>query len=152
MALVCTGNMLKDYGPNSHAVTMNRSGTYKQLGYTPFDKGVYNPSNHGNSAIITNARASSWLQLPASADLYDWNPSSDHFTLEFWLYSKAFRVGSPNNTPCVFAHATGTNNTYYWGLGTNASVIYICITIMVCSNSNWLNSYVFRYLVSLCYV
>ena len=117
MALVCTGNMLKDYGPNSHAVTTNSSGTGKSLGYTPYDSGV----NLGNSAIITNARSSSYLKLPRSADLYDWNPSSDHFTLEFWLYSRAFRVGSPNNTPCVFSHATGSNNTFYWGFGTNTS-------------------------------
>ena len=121
MALVCTGNMLKDYGPNSHAVTTNSSGTGKSLGYTPYDKGVYNVSDHGNSAIITNARSSSYLELPSSADLYDWNPSSDHFTLEFWLYSRAFRVGSPNSTPCIFSHATGTNDTFYWGFGTNTS-------------------------------
>ena len=63
MALVCTGNMLKDYESNSHAVTTNSSGTGKSLGYTPYDKGVYNVSNHGNSAIITNARSSSYLEL-----------------------------------------------------------------------------------------
>ena len=123
MALVCTGNMLKDYGPNSHTVTMNSSGTYKQLGYTPFDKTAYDASINGNSGIITNARSSltGYLGLPRSADLYDWNPSNDHFTLEFWLYSKAFRMGSPNNSPCIFSHATGTNNTFYWGFGTNTS-------------------------------
>ena len=44
----------------------------KSLGYTPYDKGVYN-SNHGNSAIITNACSSSYLGWPSSADLYDWN-------------------------------------------------------------------------------
>jgi hypothetical protein len=121
MALVCTGSMLKDYGPNSHAVTTNTSGTGKQIGHTPFDRGAYDVSKHGNSAIITNARSSSYVKLPRSADLYDWNPSSNHFTLEFWLYSRAFRVGSPNNSPCVFSHATGSDNTFYWGFGTNTS-------------------------------
>ena len=120
MALVCTGSMLKDYGPNSHAVTTNTSGTGKQIGHTPFDRGAYDVSKHGNSAIITNARSSSYLELPSSADLYDWNPSSNHFTLEFWLYSRAFRVGT-NNTPCVFFHGTGSNATSYWGFGTNTS-------------------------------
>ena len=116
MALVCTGNMLKDYGPNNHAVTTNSSGTGKSLAYTPYDRGV----NKGNSAIITNARASSYLKLPRSADLYDWNPSSNHFTLEFWLYSRDFRVGSPNNSPCIFSHATGSSDTFYWGFGPTA--------------------------------
>ena len=121
MALVCTGSMLKDYGPNSHNVTTNTSGTGKAIGHTPFDRVAYSVSDHGNSAIISNARSSSYLKLPQSSELYDWNPSSDHFTLEFWLYSRAFRIGSPNNTPCVFSHAVGSNNTYYWGFGTNTS-------------------------------
>ena len=124
MLLTCKNNMLKDYSSGGHTITIgdHASGSrFMFLGHTPFDKGGYNASKHGNSAILTNARSSSYIKLPRSADLYDWNPSSNHFTLEFWLYSRAFRVGSPNNTPCVFSHATGTNNTFYWGFGTNAS-------------------------------
>ena len=122
MLLICKNNMLKDYSSRGHAITIgdhNYGSRYKYLGHTPFDKGAYNVSNHGNSAILTNARSASYLKLPRSSDLYDWNPSSDHYTLEFWLYQRAFRKGSPNNSPNIFSHATGTNNTFYWGLGAN---------------------------------
>jgi hypothetical protein len=114
--------MLKDYSSRGHAITIgdhNYGSRYNFKGHTPFDKGAYNVSEHGNSAILTNARSASYLKLPRSADLYDWNPSSDHYTLEFWLYQRAFRKGSPNNSPNIFSHATGTNNTFYWGLGAN---------------------------------
>ena len=36
----------------------------------PYDKGVYNVSNHGNSAIITNARSSSYLGLYLALLIY----------------------------------------------------------------------------------
>ena len=122
MLLICKNSMLKDYSSRGHAITIgdhNYGSRYKYLGHTPFDRGAYNVSEHGNSAILTNARSASYLKLPRSADLYDWNPSSDHYTLEFWLYQRAFRKGSPNNSPNIFSHATGTNDTFYWGLGAN---------------------------------
>ena len=88
MLLICKNSMLKDYSSRGHAITIgdhNYGSRYKYLGHTPFDKGAYNVSKHGNSAILTNARSASYLKLPRSADLYDWNPSSDHYTLEFWF-------------------------------------------------------------------
>ena len=38
MALVCTGSMLKDYGPNSHAVTTNTSGCLLYTSPSPRDR------------------------------------------------------------------------------------------------------------------